>query len=82
MFFDQNRFEEAKSEALCAADVYEGIGTTRDVEGCSVILRNIEEKMKTLVISGESDLNDAGKSLETVLLPTFIDPPSSVQGAE
>ena len=59
-WYEERRFEEAKSEALCAADVYEGIGTTRDVEGCSVILRNIEEKMKTLVISGESELNDAG----------------------
>ena len=81
-WYEERRFEEAKSEALCAADVYERIGATRDVEGCNVILRNIEEKMKTLVISGESELNDAGKSLETVLLPTFIDPPSSVQGAE
>ena len=72
-WYEERRFEEAKSEALCAADVYEGIGATRDVEGCNVILRNIEEKMKTLIISGESDLNDPGKSLETVLLPTFID---------
>ena len=40
-------FEEAKSEALRAAGVFEGIGATRDVDGCKAILQNIEEETDT-----------------------------------
>ena len=44
---DERKFEKAKSEALRAAEVYRKIGATKDVEDCRVILRDIEEKMKT-----------------------------------
>ena len=56
------RLDEAKSEALRASGVYEGIGAAKGVEDCQVILRDIGEKAKTLAASGET--------LETVLLPT------------
>ena len=59
-WYKECKFEEAKSEALLAADIYKGIGTTKDVEDCRTILWDIEEKMKA---PGESDLNDAGESL-------------------
>ena len=59
-WYKECKFEEAKSEALLAADIYEGIGTTKDVEDCRTILRDIEEKMKA---PGESDLNDADESV-------------------
>ena len=36
-------FEEAKSEALCAIDVYEKIGAMEDVEDCRDLLRRIEK---------------------------------------
>ena len=46
-WYKEGRFEEAKSEVLRAAEVYEGIGAAEDVECCKTILRNIEKKMKT-----------------------------------
>ena len=67
-WYAERKFEEAKSEALRAADVYEGIGATRDAEDCRTLLRSIEEEMKTIVASGQSDLN--GELLETMSLPT------------
>ena len=38
----EHKFEEAKSEVLCAADVFEKLGATRDLEVCREILRDIE----------------------------------------
>ena len=71
-WYKECKFQEAKSEALGAAEIYEGIGATKDVENCKTILRNIEEEMKALVVSGEADLKDVGESLETMLLPTPV----------
>ena len=68
----EGRFEEAKSEALRAAEVYEGIGATEDVEDCKTILRDIEEKMKTPVGPRESDSNGIGELLDTTLLLTPV----------
>ena len=39
-------FEEAKSEVLHVAEVYEGIGAMEDVECFKATLRKIEDKMK------------------------------------
>ena len=49
----EHRFEEAKSEVLRAADAFETVGATKDMAACREILRDIEERMKNLVISGE-----------------------------
>ena len=49
----EGRFEEARSEALRAVDAYEKVGAAKDVEDCREILRDIEEQMEELVISGE-----------------------------
>ena len=38
----EHKFEEAKSEVLCAADVFEKLGAMRDLEDCREILRDIE----------------------------------------
>ena len=43
----ERRFEEAKSEALRAADAYETVGATKEVGRCRDILRYIDEEMKT-----------------------------------
>ena len=53
-WYEERKFEEAKSEVLRAVDVYEGIGSTKDVEDCKAILRVIEEEIETLVVFGES----------------------------
>jgi len=43
-WYGQSKFEEAKSEALCAADVFERFGAAKDLEDCRALLRDIEEK--------------------------------------
>ena len=76
----QNKFEEAKSEALRAADTFEKIGAAKDAEDCRAILRNIESQMKNLIIPGES--NSDGEFLGTVVLPVPINPPFLARGIE
>ena len=50
VWYDQRRLEEAMSEALRAADVFERLGATVDVKNCRILLRNIEEEMKTVCL--------------------------------
>jgi len=52
VWYRQRRFEEAKSEALRAADVYEKLGAARNLELCRGLLRDIDEKMKEPNTSG------------------------------
>ena len=51
-WYKEGRFEEAKCEALRAAEIYEGIGATDDVEDCKAILQNIELEARAPVASG------------------------------
>jgi len=51
----EGRFEEAKSEALRAADVFGKLGVAEGAEKCGDVLRLIEDEMKKSVASGESD---------------------------
>ena len=52
VWYDQHRLEEAKSEALRAADIYDKLGAAKDVEDCRELLRDIEKEMRTPVASG------------------------------
>ena len=45
-WYKQRKLEKAKSEALCAVEVFEKLGATWDVEYCRSILRKIEKKME------------------------------------
>ena len=54
VWYKQHRFEEARTEALRAASVYEKLGAAKDVEYCRKLLRKIENH---LVASGQSALN-------------------------
>ena len=47
----RRRFEEAKSEALCAIDLFERIGATDSTEMCRDLLRDIEEAASKLADS-------------------------------
>ena len=50
-WFGQGKFEEAKSEALRAISVYEGIGARDLLAKCKELLKDIEKKMINLVTS-------------------------------
>ena len=50
----QHRFEEAKSEALRAAEVFDRLGAVKDAECCRKLLRDIEKELDTPVASGQS----------------------------
>ena len=76
----ERRFEEAKSEFLRALDVFKKLGAAKDVEYCRVILRQMEEEMKKLVVSGESSFD--GKHLETVLPSMPANSASSAHNTE
>jgi len=53
-WYEQGRLEEARTEALGAADVYEKLGAAKDVEDCRKLLRKIENK---LIAAGQSAFN-------------------------
>ena len=57
IWYEQDRLEEAKSEALRAADIYDKLGAAKDVERCRKFLRDIEEELNAPVASGQWGLN-------------------------
>ena len=80
IWFEQGKLQEAKSEALCAIGVFEKLGATRDPEDRRKLLRDTEEKMEKLIAISNLDFN--GEHLETVLLSTPANSPSSARGNE
>jgi len=55
VLYEQHRLEEARSEALRAAEIYEKLGVAKDVEDCRDLLRDIGEELGSPVASGQSD---------------------------
>jgi tetratricopeptide (TPR) repeat protein len=47
VWYDQHRLEEAKSEALLAADIYEKLGCTKGMWSSRTLLRDIEKELNT-----------------------------------
>jgi len=47
VWYKQRRFEEARSEALCAIDVLEKLGAANDIERCKRLLRDIQEELSS-----------------------------------
>ena len=45
----ENKFEEATCGALNAIDIFQKLGATKQVEGCNVLLQNIDEAMEQVV---------------------------------
>jgi len=72
VWYKQDRLEEAKSEALRAADVFEKLGAVANLEDCRELLRWIEEKMNP-VISGQSRFTCG--LLQMIRFPACIDFP-------
>jgi len=52
IWYLQERLEQAKSEALCAADVFEKLGIARDLEKCRELLQWVDDGP---VVSDKSD---------------------------
>ena len=57
IWYEQHRLEEARSEALHAAQIYEKLGAAKDMEDCAKLLRMIEEGLSAPVASGQSSSN-------------------------
>jgi len=55
IWYRQDRLEQAKSEGLRAADVFEKLGAARDLEVCRELLQWIDDKMNGQVASDEPD---------------------------
>jgi len=78
----QHQFEEARSEVLGAAEVYEKLGATRDLEDCRELLQRIEQEMKTRL----SDISTVSPSKMcyflrlTTLYPLRLNTASRVSG--
>ena len=73
LWYLQDKFEEAKSEALRAADIYERVGAAINLENCRELLGRIEAGMNSRVASDKSDPN--GELLKAVLFLARIDFP-------
>jgi len=57
VWYGQRRLEEAKTEALHAADIYKKRGAGKNVEECRELLRKIEKGLNNPVASGKPALN-------------------------
>jgi tetratricopeptide (TPR) repeat protein len=57
VWYKQHRLEEAKSEALLAADAYKKLGFAEGVENCRRFLQEIGKELGTAVASGQSDFD-------------------------
>ena len=52
VWYKQHRLEEARSEALRAADVYEKLGIADHVERCKELFRDIQEELDAAIAPG------------------------------
>ena len=50
-WYEEGRFEEAKSEVLRAIDAFEKLGAAKDMDHCRTTLRNIEEAINRSAVS-------------------------------
>jgi len=57
VWYGQQRFEEARCEALRAVDVYEKFGATKGLRDCRRLLQNIQDKLDIEVASGRSNFD-------------------------
>ena len=70
VWYRQHGLEEAKSEALRAADIFDELGDVEDSEHCRKLLREVENSM---AVSDQTDTDC--KFLKILLFPARIDSP-------
>jgi len=63
LWYEQGRLEEARFEALRAADVFEKLGAASDLEECRELLRCIESAVTNSVNLDDESSNDDGELL-------------------
>jgi len=78
VWYRQDRLEEARTEALGAADVYGRLGAAEDAEDCRTLHRVIQMELDTAVASGQPDSNC--EQLPMVLFPACINSPLEPNG--
>ncbi|KAF9650091.1 hypothetical protein BDM02DRAFT_3112699 [Thelephora ganbajun] len=60
-WYKRRRLEEAKSEALCAVEVFEKLGSALDLKECRDLLRDIQKEMDNPVATHELDGSGCGR---------------------
>ena len=80
IWYEQDRLEEAKSELLRAAEIYDKLGATENVERCKQNLWHIEKRLNIPIVSSQSGFNR--ESLQTALFLASIDFSSQAQRTE
>ena len=71
VLYGQERLEEARSEALYAADIFEKLAVAENTEFCRKLLQRIEDKLNNPVASGQS-------VFDCELPQTLMLPPASI----
>ena len=72
-WYKQDRLEEARSEALRAADVFEKLRAAKSLGGCRTLLQNVQKKLNDRTTSGQPGFNC--EFLQMALLPARTDFP-------
>ena len=57
IWYKQHRLEEARFEALRAADIFDNLGSAGDAERCRKLLGDIEKRLNGPVSPDQSGLN-------------------------
>jgi len=90
VWFKKHRFEEARSEVLCAADVYEKLGAAMGVESCRKLLQITEETQYSIAIyerimaaKDAEDCREILRDVEEALCATSVyDKPGTAGGVQ
>ena len=73
VYHRQRRLESAKSEALCALEIFEKFSALGGVNGCKDLLQDIEQAKRGRATPNE--LRSSSEPLQTIQHPTPINPP-------
>ena len=69
-WYRESKYEEAESEALCAADVYEKLGVAKRVAACRATVRDARRGKEGPAVSRESGLD--GEPPEAIIFYTSV----------
>ena len=61
IWYQQRRLGDAKSEALCALEIYKSVGATEEAKDCRRLLRRVREAMRSQISVTSSEPSLAGE---------------------